>query len=94
MAKAYIIVTEDITDPEGFKEYAKTAAGAMTPDVKVLAVAPQAEVIEGDWVGQTVVMEFEWVEAAKAWYYSDAHQAAAKLRQAAANCNAVIIPGF
>ncbi|HEY2088093.1 MAG TPA: DUF1330 domain-containing protein, partial [Mycobacterium sp.] len=28
------------------------------------------------------------------WYGSDAYQAAAKLRQAAADCNAVIISGF
>ena len=94
MAKAYIVITEDIKDPEGFKEYAKTAAGAMTPAVKVLAVAPKGEVIEGEWVGQTIIMEFESVEAAKEWYYSDAYQAAAKLRQAAADCNGVIIPGF
>ena len=94
MAKAYIIVTEDIKDPEGFKAYAKTAAAAMTPEVKVLAAAPRSEVLEGDWVGQTVIMEFESVEAAKEWYHSDAYQAAAKLRQAAADCNAVIVPGF
>lgn len=94
MAKGYIIITEDIKDPAGFKEYAKAAAGAMTPDVKVLAAAPKGEVIEGEWVGQTIVMEFESVEAAKSWYYSDAYQSAAKLRHAAADCNGVIIAGF
>lgn len=94
MAKAYIIVTEDIKDPEGFKAYAKAAGAAMTPAVKVLAAAPQSEVIEGDWIGQTVIMEFKSIDAAKEWYYSDAYQAAAKLRQAAADCNAVIVPGF
>jgi uncharacterized protein (DUF1330 family) len=43
---------------------------------------------------QTVVLEFESVEAARAWYESEAYQKAAKLRQAAADCNAVIISGF
>ena len=37
---------------------------------------------------------FESVDAARAWYNSDAYQAAAKLRQSAADCNAVIISGF
>ena len=40
---------------------------------------------------QTVVLEFESVEAARDWYYSDAYQEAAKLRQAAADCNGVIV---
>ncbi|PRC54878.1 DUF1330 domain-containing protein, partial [Mycobacterium sp. ITM-2017-0098] len=33
-------------------------------------------------------------DAAKEWYYSDEYQAAAKLRQAAADCNGIIISGF
>jgi uncharacterized protein (DUF1330 family) len=34
------------------------------------------------------------VEAAHAWYESEAYQNAAKLRHEAADCNAVIISGF
>ena len=30
----------------------------------------------------------------RTWYYSDAYQEAAKLRQAAADCNGVIVSGF
>ena len=53
------------------------------------------KVIEGTWHGdQTVVLEFESVDAARAWYDSEAYQQAAKLRQAAADCNAVILAGF
>jgi uncharacterized protein (DUF1330 family) len=52
-------------------------------------------VLEGDWHGpQTVVLEFESVEAAREWYHSDAYQAAAKLRHAAADCNGVIVSGL
>jgi uncharacterized protein (DUF1330 family) len=43
---------------------------------------------------QTVVLEFESVDAARACYESEAYQRAAKLRQAAADCNAVIPSGF
>src|SRR5277367_766878 len=94
MPKGYVILTESIKDPEGMKAYGR-AAGAAMGGVNILAVDTKATVIEGTWHGdQTVVLEFESVDAARAWYESEAYQKAAKLRQAAADCNAVIISGF
>lgn len=94
MPKAYIILTEDVKDPAKFGEYGKLAAGAMG-GVNLLAFDPAPKTLEGEWHGpQTVVLEFESPEAAKAWYESDAYQEAAKLRQAAADCNAAIITGL
>lgn len=94
MAKGYVLITETITDPEGMKEYAKLAGKAMA-GATVLSVDQQPTVVEGSWeCTQTVLLEFESVQAAKDWYYSDAYQAAAKLRQAAATCNGVILSGF
>ncbi|MBJ7385495.1 MAG: DUF1330 domain-containing protein [Mycolicibacterium sp.] len=94
MAKGYVIITEDIKDPAGMAEYGKLAMQTMA-NATVLAFGPPAETIEGQWHGtQTVVLEFESVEAAKEWYYSDAYQEALKLRQAAADCNGVILSGF
>jgi uncharacterized protein (DUF1330 family) len=94
MPKGYVILTEAIKDPEGMKAYGR-AAGAAMGGVKVLAVDTAADTLEGTWHGdQTVILEFESVEAARAWYESEAYQNAAKLRQAAADCNAVIISGF
>ena len=94
MAKGYVILTEAIKDPEGMKAYGK-AAGAAMGGVKVLAVDTAPQTLEGDWHGdQTVVLEFESVDAARAWYESEGYQKAAKLRQQAADCNAVILSGF
>ncbi|MBX5485155.1 MAG: DUF1330 domain-containing protein [Mycolicibacterium hassiacum] len=94
MAKAYILITEDVKDPNGMAEYAKRAGQTMA-GVNILAFDPKPEVIEGSWHGtQTVLLEFESEEAAKKWYYSDEYQAAAKLRQAAADCNGVILHGM
>jgi uncharacterized protein (DUF1330 family) len=94
MAKGYVIITEDIKDPAGMAEYGKLAMQTMA-NATVLAFGPPAETIEGQWHGtQTVVLEFESVEAAKEWYYSDAYQEALKLRQAAADCNGVILSGL
>jgi uncharacterized protein (DUF1330 family) len=94
MPKGYVILTEAIKDPEGMKAYGR-AAGAAMGGVKVLAVDTAPAVLEGAWHGdQTVVLEFDSVDAARAWYESDAYQNAAKLRQAAADCHAVIVSGF
>ena len=94
MAKGYVIITEDIKDPEGMAEYGKLASKTMG-SATVLAFGPAVETLEGQWHGtQTVLLEFESVDAAKEWYYSDAYQEALKLRQAAADCHGVLVSGF
>lgn len=94
MPKAYVIITEDIKDPAGMAEYGKLAGQTMST-AKVLAFSPVVESLEGQWHGtQTVLLEFDSVEAAQQWYHSDEYQAAVKLRQAAAECNGVIITGM
>lgn len=94
MPKGYVILTEAINDPGGMRAYGR-AAGAAMGNVKILAVDTKPQLLEGEWHGhQTVVLEFDSVEDAQAWYDSDAYRAARKLRQAAADCNAVIISGF
>ena len=94
MAKGYVIITEDVKDPAAMAEYGKLAAKAMD-GATLLAFAKNPTVVEGDWHGsQTVVLEFESVDAAKQWYYSDAYQEAAKIRQSAAECNGVIVSGL
>jgi uncharacterized protein (DUF1330 family) len=94
MPKAYIIITEDVKDPAGMAEYGKLASKAMAGST-LLSFDSKPEVLEGEWHGtQTVLLEFESVEAAREWYNSDAYQEAAKLRQAAADCNAVVVAGL
>ncbi|MUL75814.1 DUF1330 domain-containing protein [Mycolicibacterium sp. CBMA 226] len=94
MAKGYVILTEDVKDPAGMAEYAKLAGKAMS-SATIVSVDQNPQVLEGSWHGnQTVVLEFESVDAARTWYESDAYQAAAKVRQSAADCNAVILSGF
>jgi uncharacterized protein (DUF1330 family) len=92
--KGYIVITEDVKDLDGMTEYAKLAGKAMA-GAKILAFDPKVETLEGEWHGtQTVLLEFESVEAAREWYNSDAYQEAAKLRQAAADCNGAILTGL
>jgi uncharacterized protein (DUF1330 family) len=94
MPKGYVVLTEAIKDPEGMQAYGQ-AAGAAMGGVNILAVDAAPNVVEGTWHGnQTVLLEFESVDAARAWYESEAYQKAVKLRQAAADCNVVILSGI
>jgi uncharacterized protein (DUF1330 family) len=94
--KGYVIFTEVISDPDGMAAYGRAAGPSIREgEAKVLVVERQPEVVEGEWPAtQTVVLEFASVEAARAWYRSDSYQAAAKIRQAAAASDVVIVSGF
>ena len=96
MPKGYVVFTEDIHDQEGLGVYAKAAGPTIGQSgAKVLVACDNAEVLEGKWHGQrTVIMEFESVDAARAWYESPDYQKAIPLRQAAAECNGVIVAGI
>ncbi|SEP17623.1 DUF1330 domain-containing protein [Trujillonella endophytica] len=96
MPKGYVVVTETIHDQQGIDAYNRAAAPSlMASGARVLVVDRDPEVLEGDWPAtQTVVLEFESVEAARAWYSSDSYQEAAALRRAAADCRLVLLAGF
>jgi uncharacterized protein (DUF1330 family) len=93
--KAFVIVTEDIHDEDAMNEYNTLAAPTIGESgARVVAFQDDAVVLEGQWPKRTVMLEFDSVEAARSWYDSPGYQAAAKVRQAAATSNAVIIAGF
>ncbi|MFD0851101.1 DUF1330 domain-containing protein [Actinomadura adrarensis] len=96
MPKGYVILTEAITDQAGMDAYGRGSAAALIEfGGRPLVVDAQPDVREGEWHGtRTVVVEFPSVEAARAWYESDTYAKALPLRQAAADCNVVILSGF
>ena len=96
MAKGYIIFTEQVTDPDGIARYA-TAAGPSViaaGGTAIIAGSPQ-RIVEGTWHGDTtVVLEFESIEAARAWYEGDEYQAVIGQRHRAASSNVAMFGGF
>ncbi len=96
MAKGYFMITEDIKNEDGLNAYSSKALPTILQSGgKPIIVARDAEVLEGTWHGtQTIVIEFDSVDAARAWYNSDAYQAVIGERHAAAESNAVIVGGF
>jgi uncharacterized protein (DUF1330 family) len=96
MPKAYVIITEAITDEAGMAEYSRAAGPSIAESgARVLAFDQEPQVLEGEWHGdKTVLLEFDSVEAARAWYDSDSYAKAKPLRHAAAQSNGVIVTGL
>jgi uncharacterized protein (DUF1330 family) len=96
MPKGYVVLTEAIHDPSGMHAYGRSSTAPLVEyGGTVLVVDEKPELLEGQWHGtRTVIVEFESVEKARAWYESDGYQQALPLRQAAADCNVVILSGF
>ncbi len=92
---AYVIVDIDVKDPVTYKEYIGLAPAAVEAyGGKYLARAGRTEKLEGDWTPKRlVILQFESVEAAKAWLDSPEYKPIKRLRHAAASSNMVVIEG-
>jgi uncharacterized protein (DUF1330 family) len=92
---AYVIVDIDVTDPEGYKEYAASAPATVTLfGGRYLARGGPNETLEGDWhAKRLVILEFPNSERARAWLNSPEYAPARKLRHQYARSNMVIVEG-
>jgi uncharacterized protein (DUF1330 family) len=93
---AYLIAETDILDPEQYEQYKAASPGAVAAGGGRFVVrGGELAVLEGDWnPARLVILEFENLEAAKAFYESPAYQAAIKLREGAAKLNMVAVEGL
>jgi uncharacterized protein (DUF1330 family) len=93
---AYLIVETDITDPEQYEQYKAASPSAVAAGGgRFIVRGGELAVLEGDWnPTRLVVLEFESLEAAKAFYESPEYQAAIKLREGAANLKMVAVEGI
>jgi len=92
---AYLVGDIEVTDPD---TYAKYAAGV--PDTvaayggRYLIRGALGEVFEGSWSPKRlVVLEFESMDRAKAWYNSPEYAELKKLRQSASKGNLIFAEG-
>jgi uncharacterized protein (DUF1330 family) len=96
MPKGYIIFTEKVSDPEGIAAYSSAAVPSVIAAGGTAIIAgPPHLVAEGNWHGDiTVMLEFESVAAANAWYIGPEYQAVIGQRHQAAISNVAIFEGF
>jgi uncharacterized protein (DUF1330 family) len=94
---AYILFIREgaVKDPAKFMDY-QMAMQANGPKVKMnpLIVYGAQTQLEGAPADGVVLLQFDTIDDAKAWYHSPEYQAAAQHRFKAADYRAVIIEGF
>lgn len=92
---AYVVINNDIRDPDRYSEYAKLAPATVEAyGGKYLARGGKVEILEGDWVpARLVILQFESVEQAKKWLNSPEYSEPRRMRQSAARSRMVVIEG-
>lgn len=94
MTKAYWIARVDVRDSERYKDYITTAKPAFERyGAKFLARGGAFTELEGSSRARNVVIEFPSLQAATDCYNSPEYQAAAKIRQEAADAEIIVVDG-
>ncbi len=93
---AFIIADIDVTDLEGFEAYRKLVAPTIADAGGRYRVRGGAfDVVEGEWQPKRlVILEFDSMAAARAWYESDAYAPVKAIRQKSARTNVVLVEGL
>ncbi len=92
---AYLVALIDVTDPEAYREYAKRAgAAAQKRGIKFLARGGRTVGLEGaPPPGRVVILPFENMAAAQAYYDSPDYQEAKSFREGAAKAQFFLVEG-
>ena len=91
----YVILDVNITDPAVYEEFLKQVIPAIEAyGGRYLVQGGDTEVMEGDWnPSRLVIIEFDSVEQARAWYHSDEYAGPKATRHASSECNTLIVAG-
>ena len=92
---AYVVAEVEITNPEGYKEYAAVVPATIAQyGGKFLVRGGAAHVLEGEWPQRRrVIIEFPSVEQAKKWFASPEYEKPMALRRANSNGRLVLLEG-
>ncbi|WP_206957420.1 DUF1330 domain-containing protein [Trinickia acidisoli] len=92
---AYVIFDIEIHDPQQYGEYRQLA----TPTVaqhggRYIVRGGAASRLEGEWEPKrVVVLQFDTIDQARAWYDSPEYRAAKAIRERSAHGKAIIVEG-
>ena len=91
----YIIVEVNVTDQEAYDRYRDMVAATLEPyGGRFLVRGGNAEILEGNWLpARFVVIAFESVDQAKAWWDAPEYAEAKALRQSAAETQMIVVEG-
>ncbi|WP_046862387.1 DUF1330 domain-containing protein [Microvirga massiliensis] len=94
--KGYLIARVTITDPKRYEEYRlKTPEVIASFGGRFLVRGGPVETVEDEHaVSRIVVLEFDSIERARAFYHNPAYQKIAKVRQEAAQSHIILVEGY
>ncbi len=92
---AYLVALVDVTDPDAYQQYAKRAgAAAEKRGIEFLTRGGRTVSLEGPPPpGRVVIIPFENLEAAQAYYDSPDYQDAKSFREGAAKAQFFLVEG-
>lgn len=92
---AYVIADVEVTDSVAYEEYKQMVPATLAAyGGRFVARGGRVEVLEGDWrPGRLVVIEFESVERARAWWASPEYREAKALRQRTSVGSLIVVAG-
>lgn len=94
MAKGYLIARAVVTNPTAWAAYAAAATEAQKIyGARILVRGGRTEVVEGEGRARNIVLEFDSLDAARAYATSPEYQAAKKLRETAGFLDMVLVEG-
>lgn len=93
---AYVIVEIEVTDPATYESYRKQAGPTLEAyGGRFLVRGGETVSLEGDWrPGRVVVVEFESLERARAWWASSEYAGPKALRQRSARTRMIAVEGY
>ena len=91
----YVIADVTVNDPETYADYRALTPGSIAAfDGRFLVRGGDHEVVTGDWApGRLVLLEFDSLARAEAWYDSPAYVEARAIRQRASTGSMVMVEG-
>ncbi len=95
-APAYYIADFELTDPEGIRPYGAGVASTFEPfGGRFIVRGGQVAALEGEGPkGRLVVIAFDSMEKAQAWYHSPVYQQLKPIRQRSGNSRTFIVEGL
>ena len=92
--KGYVIARVSVLDPERYAAYAKAAGEAQQKfGAKVLVRGGSYVALEGDARPRNVVLEFQSLAQAQAYYHSAEYRAAKMKREGVATAEIIAVEG-
>ena len=92
----YVIAQIEVTDPEGYARYREMVPATVEQyGGRYIVRGGKAEALEGDWEpSRLVVIQFDSVEQAKAWWACEEYAEAKALRQRTTKTKLTVVEGL